>query len=81
MRRKGSHEETVGSLPGAPSSSELSHSRQGAMLRVQPVSSPGNPGRLRAGPAGSHAPELGPRPAPQRLRCCLRRSLGSRTLW
>lgn len=44
MRRKGSHEEeTVGSLPSAPSSLELSHSRPGATLRVQPVSGLGNP--------------------------------------
>lgn len=44
MRRKGSHEEeTVGSLPSAPSSLELSHSRPGATPRVQPVSGLGNP--------------------------------------
>lgn len=33
--------------------------------------------RRPLGPAGSHAPEPGPSPTPQRPRCCLRGSPGS----
>lgn len=77
MRRKGSHEEeTVGSLPSAPSSPELSHSQQEAMLRVGVCQQPRESGGL-SGPAGSPSPEPGLSPAFQRPQCCPRSSPGS----